>query len=390
MLEWEVEGLEDLANQKKVVHLTTVHHPFDTRIYHKECVSLKQAGYHVSLIVPLENASKGTIQETEEGIRLVSLPKQKKLLKRMLTSTWQAYQLAKSENADIYHFHDPELLWVGWLLQKKGYHVIYDVHENYYTGIMQKDYLKNWMKKIVGGVFNKVESFFIKNLEVCIAEKYYRERYPNSFELLNYPIINTSLMDHYHTKERPDNVLIYTGNVTSVRGAYEHATLPQLKSQPDIYFYGLCDAALADQMKQTAADKKDHLHFTGIDQFVPREDIDQAYQSKDWLAGVAIFPKTPHYMRKELTKFFEYMAAGLPIVCSNFPTWQAFIDRYQCGLTVDPERPETWEEALTYLRDHPKERRQMIKNGREAIRNELNWEVEKLKLLGEYQQILKG
>ena len=375
--------MSTLSNKKKVVHLTTVHHPFDTRIYHKECLSLNKAGYDVSLIVPLENNQ----ELPDDGIRLIATKKRKNRLARMLLSTWQTYRLAKKEQADYYHFHDPELLWVGWLLKKRSNTVIYDVHEDYYTSALQKEYLPMPIKKLVAKLYNKVEKFFIKKMDIALAEKYYQERYPDGRLILNYPHLDEALLKANRDQEEPVNAVIYTGNVTDVRGSRLHAQIPKLPSNLDIYFYGKCASTFADEMKEIAGTRKNKLHFTGIDQFVDRKDIDQAYIDKNWLAGVAIFPPTAHYKRKELTKFFEYMTAGLPIICSNFPVWQAFIDRYQCGLTVDPEDPDTWEEAINYLINNPEERKQMIKNGREAVKNELNWQVEEEKLLKWYKQI---
>ena len=376
-----------MAKQKKVVHLTTVHHPFDTRIYHKECLSLHKAGYNVSLIVALANKKNGEEVVTKDGIRLIATKKRKSRLARMILSTWKTYRLAKKENADYYHFHDPELLWVGWLLKNKNNHVIYDVHEDYYTGILQKDYLKRPIKKIVAKLYDIIEKFFIKCMDIALAEKYYQERYPQGKQILNYPILDQTLLQVKRNTEKPSNTLIYTGNVTEVRGSYLHAKLPKLPSKSEVYFYGKCDRSIAERMNAMAGSASDRLHFTGIDRFVEREDIDQAYLEKNWLAGLAIFPPTEHYKRKELTKFFEYMTAGIPIICSNFPVWQKFIDRYRCGLTVDPNNPEEWEQAINYLKNYPDERQEMIDNGRRAIKNELNWQAEEEKLLTWYYRL---
>lgn len=38
-------------------------------------------------------------------------------------------------------------------------------------------------------------------------------------------------------------------------------------------------------------------------------------------------------------KIFEYLAAGLPIACANFPEARAIIDRYRVGVTFDPYDP---------------------------------------------------
>jgi len=39
-------------------------------------------------------------------------------------------------DAEVYHFHDPDLLFLALKLKKKGKKVIYDVHENY-PGILE-------------------------------------------------------------------------------------------------------------------------------------------------------------------------------------------------------------------------------------------------------------
>ena len=54
---------------ERVCHVTTVHHPDDHRILWKECVSLRAAGYDVTLIAPAAH-------DTEiGGVRIVALPR---------------------------------------------------------------------------------------------------------------------------------------------------------------------------------------------------------------------------------------------------------------------------------------------------------------------------
>src|SRR5690625_246500 len=85
---------------KKVVHLTTVHHPFDPRIYHKECLSLKEAGYNVTLLAQPDPKTG----ETSDQITHIPLKTYQSKFKRIFLAPWKAYKIAKRIDADIYHF----------------------------------------------------------------------------------------------------------------------------------------------------------------------------------------------------------------------------------------------------------------------------------------------
>ncbi|WP_343073142.1 glycosyltransferase [Salicibibacter cibarius] len=366
---------------KKVVHMTSVHHPFDTRIYHKECLSLRRAGYDVTLIAPETDA--------ESAIDIIPIKKYKNKFLRMAFSTYQVYKQAKKRQADYYHFHDPELLPVAWLLKKNDNVVIYDIHEDYATSIMQKEYLPRPLRKLITKAYKRIENVFARDMDLCLAEKYYQELYPSGKVILNYPLINEKLMARTvdDTIEQLENKLLYTGNVDVDRGAYTQARLPLIDAEITVYFFGKCAREVADNMYATAGDQKDRLIIEGIDRYVPRETIDDQYMNRRWLAGIALFPPTEHYKRKELTKFFEYMSAGIPILCSNFPVWKAFIDRYQCGIAVDPQEGEAIQDALEYLRLYPEEAAKMGRNGQKAVQEELNWHKEEEKLLQWYDKI---
>lgn len=374
-----------MATPKRVVHLTTVHHPYDPRIYHKECQSLKNAGFDVTLIA--QTSDDDEEKYYEKPIRHIPLKKYASRLQRMTLGVYEAYKKAKYMKADVYHFHDPELLPVGWLLKNKNNVVIYDIHEDYITSILQKDYLPEPVKKIIAALYDVLERFLTKHMELCLAEKYYIERYPTGTHILNYPTVNERFMNH-ERKGKAENKLLYTGNVSLVRGAMEHAKLPTILPDIEVHFVGKCPQELAEKMYAEAGEAKDRLKFEGIDRFVEKEVIEERYLETNWLAGIALFPPTEHYMRKELTKFFEYMNAGLPIICSDFPVWKKFVETYECGIAVNPNDDEAIKEAILFLQHNPEEAKRMGENGKKAVLEELNWKTEEKKLLDWYHELL--
>ncbi|WP_271397004.1 glycosyltransferase [Salinicoccus roseus] len=369
--------------KKKAVHMTTVHHPYDPRIYHKQCKSLKNAGFDVTLIARRD--PKGN--ESGKAINHVRLKTYKSRLKRMIFGTYDAYRKAKAINADVYTFHDPELLPAAWLLKRKDNVVIYDIHEDYITSIMQKDYLSPFAKRVAASGYRQIEKFFTRDMGISLAEKYYKDTYPEGVWILNYPTVNKSFIEHAPAGEREDR-LLYTGNVSHVRGALQHAKIPVIDPSIHVHFVGKCPGSLADEMKAVAGDCSDRLNIEGIDSFVEKEVIEERYLERNWLAGIALFPQTEHYRQKELTKFFEYMNAGLPILCSDFPVWKRFVERHQCGIAVDPEDDEAIRAALDYLKHNPEEAALMGQNGKAAVMEELNWQAEERKLVRWYKALL--
>ena len=105
------------------------------------------------------------------------------------------------------------------------------------------------------------------------------------------------------------------------------------------------------------------------------------------LAGLAIFPHNPHYLKKELTKFFEYMAVGLPIIASDFPVWRQLIEDNGVGICVDPENTEAVASSIRYLSANPEIAYKMGQKGKELVATEFNWQNEAVKLFTLYEQI---
>src|SRR5260370_21988914 len=118
--------------QYSVVHMTSVHDASDVRIFQKECRSLAESGYRVSLIVP--NSRSGTV----DGVEIHAVPQPKSRFYRMTCTVWKVYRKAIEQDADLYHFHDPELIPAGLLLKYAGKRGIYDAHKLYASNTLSK------------------------------------------------------------------------------------------------------------------------------------------------------------------------------------------------------------------------------------------------------------
>lgn len=369
----------------KAVHISTVHSPHDPRIYHKQCRTLAKAGFDVTLIIPQDDNDF----HPQDGVKVIFLPKPANRRERLAKTRQLAFREARTLNADIYHFHDPELIPIGRKLKNKNNIVIYDIHEDYETAMQQKEYLPKFLAPAAAFAYRTATKLLTRKFALCLAEKYYKEKFPRGKCILNYPLLTPREIKHGES-DGPYCRLLYTGNVTGERGAYIHAGLPELADQVAVEYIGKCSQDIADKIYSIAGARQGRIKITGINQYIPREQIEDAYFDNKWLAGLALFPPTEHYKKKELTKFFEYMYAEIPILCSDFPVWKQFVEKYDCGIAVDPEDEKAIAETIGYLKDNPQRAAGMGRNGRQAVKEKLNWEAEGKRLVQWYKALLSS
>jgi glycosyltransferase involved in cell wall biosynthesis len=122
------------------------------------------------------------------------------------------------------------------------------------------------------------------------------------------------------------------------------------RGRNDIKLVFIGDGKAKQALVQQAAEKQlDNCIFMGL---VPKITLMQYLEGAD--AGLMILANVPaFYYGTSPNKFFDYIAAGLPVLC-NYPGWLAeMICEHNAGIAVPPEDPKAFADALEYFADHP-------------------------------------
>lgn len=369
-----------------IVQMTSVHQPLDVRIFQKECRALAQAGHTVVLIAPHDR------DEVVDGVRIKAVPRRSGRLARMTATMWAVYKAALRERGQVYHFHDPELIPVGLLLKLAGRCVVYDAHEDVPASILTKEYLTSaWQRRLISRAAAVVERAAAACFDrVVAATPAIAGRFPagKTVVIQNFPIAGefAAKPGAAPHAERPP-VLAYVGGLTEIRGVREMvgaiARLPEVNGARLTLAGRFSSAALEEEAR--GLDGWDRVDFLG-----QRSRAQVAALLQTARAGLVLFHPVPNHLESQPNKLFEYMAAGLPLIASDFPLWRSLIERIGCGLLVDPRDPDAIAEAMGWLLAHPDQSEAMGRRGAEAVRRELNWAPEAARLRGMYRDLTTG
>ena len=365
----------------KVCHFTSVHPRFDTRIFYKQCKTLVSSGFDVSLVV-----ADGLEDEIADGIKIYNVKNRD--AGRLVRMTWivsKVYRKSLELNADIYHFHDPELLPVSYLLKRKGRIVIYDVHEDVPQDINIKTWLPFGTKKLISLLYTTVEKFVAKRLDHIITTtdficNRFCEYQPNTTSIKNYGLKDDFL--EYTDWDSKLVELCYIGGINMVRGVYEMINLVQ-GTNHKLNLAGIVenDKLFADIRKMEGWK---NVNYHG---YVSRVEAKQILRTSK--IGLLLLHPTQTHLKSLPIKLFEYMAAGLPILASDFEAWREIIEVSECGFCVDPFDKGKQLEKIEFLLKNPSIAKQMGNNGRKAVEEKFSWDVEAKKLVGIYINLAK-
>lgn len=357
----------------KVCHFTSVHHPDDIRIFVKECRSLARFGYDVTLV------ATNCESQVKDGVKIVGVQSHAGgRFSRMLKTAYRTYRAAKNLDADIYHFHDPELLPYGYLLKRKGKVAIYDAHEDVPKQILGKHWINPYLRKTISVLFRVYENFICKRLSAVVtATPHIYRRFvpinPRSVDISNFPLLH-ELSNPQTTAVQKDNAVCYVGGITELRGITDMVDALAIADGPRMHLAGnFSPESLYESIQKNPGWKK--VDFYGT---VGREKVAEILAKS--VAGMVTLREAPNHVDSQPIKMFEYMSAGIPVIASNFPLWKQVIEDNRCGLCVNAQDPTDIARGIRYIVEHPLEAAEMGANGRKAVENRYNWEVEEKKL----------
>lgn len=368
-----------------IIHFTTVHPRTDVRIRVKEVATLARVwSGNVALYV---QDGKGDDTEASDGVIVhdTGAPEPGRL-RRMTWGAFRMYRAVRRARPRVAHFHDPELLPWAMLLRLQGMRVIYDVHEDAPATVLSKDYIPKILRRPLAWAVRLFERLAQASFSaIAAATPAIGQNFGGKADLVqNFPLLNELSFDTPTPHSTRPPHFAYIGGITAVRSAIEIVEAIGRVPHPDARLQmggKFSPKSLEDSAR--ALDGWADVDFHG---WIGRDDV------RDILgrvrAGLVLFHPMPNHVRAQPNKLFEYMAAGLPVIASDFPLWRNIVDGAGCGLLVDPQDPQAIADAMQWILDNPDEAAAMGRRGRAAVEERYNWEAESETLIALYRRLM--
>ena len=380
------QAMSTVSDRKsyRIVHLTSAHPALDVRIFHKECRSLSSAGYEV---VVLGNHASNDIVG---GVRLRGLGQSSSRLQRMTIKLCGICREAFRAGGDLYHIHEPELLIVGLFLRAAGKRVIYDIHEDLPRTVPYKAYVSKSIRKPLMWIVERAENAAARRMSGLVAatpaiKSRFRLVHSHTVVVNNYPIAEELTSSTTLEWKRRDPAVTYLGGISEERGIREILAAMDLLPRNLAAKLELAGWFPVQRLQAelAAGPQWQHVQWRGQ---LDRRGI--ASLLNRVRAGLVILHPEKNFVVSHPVKLFEYMAAGIPVIASDFPLWRRIIQGAGCGLLVDPFDTRAIASAIERLITSPCEAEAMGRRGRKAVEERFNWANEERTLLSFYSSLL--
>lgn len=377
-----------MVSKKHICFITQGFGRQDSLIVHRQGKSLVEAGYRVSYIL-----CDGKPSETKYGIEMLSISTDRtdissnsnrivhylNMRKKRSLCIERLKKLLQEHTADVYQINDYELLPLGLYLKEQGKTVVYNLREydpdyrarRFPNKFMQKLYFAH-SERYLRNIAKKYDAIFS-----CMPEMdaYIRKVMPckHFANVANFPVVNKEFSLSFEEYSKREDIISYFGTIYTISCQDEFLdAIDQIQQVK----YLLAGRIPTQEMKERLMKHPAWKQVEFIDGFTREE-----------LAGIINRSVIGNVMKDfsltetpdgsySIIKIFESMEACLPIILSKVPLYEKMVEKYHCGICVNPRNVQEVKNAVEYLLTHKHEAYEMGQNGRKAILNEFSWDTQ--------------
>lgn len=345
-----------------------------------------RAGYEVHLVISAPRS------EVKEGVHIHPIPKPRCRVMRMLFGPWIALHAALKTKANLYHYHDPELIGMGFVLRRLlGKKVVFDIHECVHRQLLSKHYLPRWAGWLIGWVYRGLERVLTLGQTKVVANAHQVQDYRDGILVQNYPLLETRVIPKERCfGENGVPALVYLGNVSAIRGAFTYIELADQLQQRGYPFtmtlIGEHPQAFGEELQALiqARGLAECVTVTGrLDWYAAMQIVSRA------TIGLCLLEPVPNYTSCLATKILEYMMVGTPVLASNFDVWRPFVEGEGVGFMVDPTHLDEVVTTCERLLSDTTTLGDMSRRAQRVVAEKYNWKREFMKLLACYEKLLR-
>jgi glycosyltransferase involved in cell wall biosynthesis len=287
--------------------------------------------------------------------------------------------------ADVVHVHSLAMLPLGCIVKLlKGCRLVYDTHEleTETAALARKPWLRPVMRAIERLCISYADAVVVVNESIA---SWYRERYglDQVTSVMNLPELRKPVPRDGRLRaalgiSAERRIFVYAGLLSHGRGievcleAFEGLQ----DRDVDLVFMGYGEL---QAMVEAHANRHGRIHFLPA---VPPDQVLSYLADADF--GLCVIePISLSYHFAAPNKLFEYLTAGLPVLCSAGPEMKAIVEQHRIGEAVERIDTASVGAAMQRLLRAPREQ---YSQGLEQAAGRYRWDAEKLK----YQQAMSG
>ena len=275
---------------------------------------------------------------------------------------------------DVLLSNDLDTLPANYLVSVlKRIPLVYDSHE-YYTGVPELQH-----RPLIRGIWEKIEHFIFPRIRQVYTVNHsiaglYSEKYHKEIKVVrNVPYLQPRQIISA-TYPEGKKIIIYQGSGINVNRGAEELLLSMKYLQKEEYCLWIVGGGdVFDKLKTLADDNNLHGKVQFINKVPFNELRSLTLQAH---LGISIDkPTNINYLYSLPNKIFDYLHAGLPVLCSALPEIKAVVDKYNVGYFIDDHKPEHIASRIQFMFADPG-RYITWKNNTIVAGSELCWQHE--------------